>query len=289
MSIFDSGHWRQHVALDVGTATTRIASSIAPAIEQPSHLGARQALRDGVIVDGETALQILKPLLDRTKVFGIVKPCILTCAPSDASKEERQLLVDAIMNAGAASISVIPEPLAAAIGAGMDVSSPYARMIIDVGEGVTDCAVIRAGKISATCAIRIGCCRMRRAVVTAAQKWGPPRFSDADGDRLMRTCGLARSPDHAGSILTAVALQPVIEEITATIDSFLRSLPDDLGCEVIDNGICLAGGGAQIPGLREYVEQRTGISVSIARNPLTAVVEGARSILPVILALNLWK
>ncbi|MFA7402978.1 MAG: rod shape-determining protein [Pelobacteraceae bacterium] len=289
MPVFHTGQWRQHVALDVGTATIRIAAGMAPLIERPSRIGTRRALRDGVVVDDETALLILKPLLDRTRKFGMVKPCVLACAPSDASKEERELLIGSIMKAGAASISLIPEPLAAAIGAGIDVSSQYAQMVIDIGEGVTDCAVIRSSKIRATCAIRVGCDRMRRAIVAAAQESGCTEFSDTFGNMLMRTCGCDRSVVHPGSILTANALQSVLEELADTIQDFLRDLPHDLGCEIIESGICLTGGGALIPGVREFFEQRTGISVTIARAPRASVVEGARAILPVILALNQWR
>lgn len=287
--IFHSKYWRQHVALDVGTATTRIAVGLFPLVERPSSVEGKRALRGGVVVDGETSFRILKPLLDRARLFGVVKPYVLTCAPSDARHEERQLLVDAIMKSGAASAVVIPEPLAAAIGAGIDVSSPYAKMVIDIGEGVTDCAIIRSSKISAACAIRVGCDRMRSAIVVAAQKSGLACVTDAHGDMLMRTCGLARSVDLAGSILTATALEPVLEEIADTVGSFLRDVPDGLGCEVIDSGICLTGGGALIPGVRDYLEKRTGICVTIARNPRASVVEGARVILPVVLMLNQWK
>lgn len=289
MSMFYSGHWRQHVALDVGTATTRIASGMSHLIEKPSWIGTKRALRGGVVVDYETTLEILKPLIDRTRLFGIVKPCVLACAPSDARKEERQLLSDSIMKAGAASLRIIPEPLAAAIGAGVDVSSQYAQMVVDIGEGVTDCAVIRSSKIIVTCAIRAGCGRMRRAIVIDAQEAGCADVSDSYGDALLRTCGLTRSIDHAGSVRSVVALQPVMDEIAETIGSFLRDLPHELGCEVIESGICLTGGGSLIPGVREYLEQCTGISVSIIRNPRAAVVEGARAILPVILMLNQWR
>lgn len=287
--IFHSKYWRQHVALDVGTATTRIASGLSPLIERSSSVGGKRALRGGVVVDAETFYSILKPLLDRTRLFGVVKPYVLTCAPSDASHEERQLLIDSIMKCGAASAAVIPEPLAAAIGAGIDVSSPYAKMVVDIGEGVTDCAIIRSSKISAACAIRVGCDQMRSAIVVAAQKFGGACVTDAYGDMLMRTCGLTRSVDLAGSILAATALEPVLEEIADTVDSFLRDVPDGLGCEVIDSGICLTGGGALIPGVRDYLEKRTGICVTIARAPRASVLEGARVILPVVLMLNQWK
>lgn len=289
MSILHSGHWRQHIALDVGTATTRLAVGMSQLVEQPSILGTKRALRDGVVVDGKIVAQILQPLLEQTMRWGVFKPCVLTCAPSDARLEERQLLIDSIMTAGAASVAVIPEPLAAAIGAGIDTSSPYARMIIDIGEGVTDCAVVRSSKISAACAIRSGCDRMRHTIVTAAREYGYADISYSHADMLLRTCGLARSADHVGSTLVAVALKPVLAEIAATIVAFLRDLPHDLGCEIIESGICLTGGGALIPGVYEYFEQSTGIGVTIATNPRDTVIDGARIILPAILSLNQWE
>lgn len=281
--------WRQDIALDVGTATTRVAIGMHRLIEQPSETAVKHALCGGVVVDGDAAVTFLKPLLAQVRRFGVLGPRVLACAPSDASKEERELLIDSIMRAGAASISLVPEPLAAAIGAGVDVSSQYAQMVIDVGEGVTDCAVIRSSKIRATCAIRVGCDRMRRAIVAAAQESGCTDVSDTFGNMLMRTCGLDRSVVHPGSILTATALQPVLEELADTIQEFLRDLPHDLGSEIIESGICLTGGGALIPGVRELFEQRTGISVTIAHTPRASVVEGARVILPVILMLNQWR
>lgn len=288
IAMFHCTYWRQHIALDVGTATTRIAAGQSPLIEQPSVVGLKRALRDGVVVDSEAAANILEPLLDRVHRFGILKPCVLACAPSDARQEERQSLTDSIIKAGAASVVIIPEPLAAAIGSGLDVSSPYAQMIIDIGEGVTDCAIIQSSKIYATCAIRVGCDRMRRAIVTTALQYGCT-INDLYADTLMRTTGLAHSIDHIDSVLATSALQPVIAEIADTIDSFLRDLPHDVGCEVIESGICLTGGGALIPGVREYFEQRTGINITIATDPLASVVEGARVIVPVILVLNQWR
>ncbi|MCM0080421.1 rod shape-determining protein [Geomonas sp. Red32] len=261
---------------------------MAPFMEHPSRLGSKRGLLAGVVVDSETVVAILKPLLDRTRMFGVLKPQVLACAPSDAKKEERQILIDSIFRSGAASLSVIPEPLAAAIGSGLDVSSPYAQMVVDIGEGVTDCAVIRAGRIAATCAIRTGCGRMRNAIVVAVRDSGRPALAEADGDALLFGCGLMRPPHHPANVMVAAALGPVAEEIADTVDAFLRDLPDDIGCEIIDSGICLTGGGALVPGIRGYLEQRTGIGVKTARAPLASVVEGARAIMPVVTALNEW-
>jgi len=287
--MFKSTHWRQQIALDVGTATTRIAMGQSSLAELPSLIGCKRALRGGVVVDGEAVSIILEPLFALTRRFGILKPCVLACAPSNARDEERQILTESIIKAGAYSVSIIPELLAAAIGSGLDVSSPYAQMVIDIGEGVTDCAVIRSSKILVTSAIRVGCERMRQAIVTAGPKYGCTHIDDAYADMLMRSCGLVRSANHVGSVFTATAIQPIFREIADTIDSLLQDLPHKIGCEVIDSGISLTGGGALIPGVGTYLEQRTGITTNVTINPLATVVEGARAIGPVVMFLNQWK
>ena len=129
--------WRQDVALDVGTAVTRVAIGMHRLIERPSETAVKRALRGGVVVDGDAAVAFLKPLLAQVRVFGVVGPRVLACAPSDVKSTERELLIESIVKAGASSVVVIPEPLAAAIGAGADVSSPYAQMVIDIGEATT--------------------------------------------------------------------------------------------------------------------------------------------------------
>ncbi len=289
ISMLHRVHWRQHVALDVGTATTRIAVGQSSFVEHPSCLDGKQALRGGVIVDPGIILDVLKPLLQRARMCGIIRPCVLACAPSDAQRYERRLLFDSIMRAGAASVFLIPEPLAAAIGSGLDVSSPYSQMVIDIGEGVTDCAIIRSSKIYATCAIRVGCSQMCQAVTKAVGGQEHAGLNESYADMLMRTCGLLRCHDKPGSDLVATALLPVVERIADTVDGFLRDLTHEVGCEVIDSGICLTGGGALITGMREFFEQRTGICVTVANAPRASVVEGARTILPVTLLLNQLK
>ncbi len=277
----------------MGTAATRVAIGTHRLIEQPSETAVKRALRGGVVVDGDAAVAFLKPLLSQVRVFGVVGPRVLACAPSDVKRNERELLITSIVKAGASSVVVIPEPLAAAVGAGIDVSSPYAQMVIDIGEGVSDCAIIQSSKILATRAVRIGCAGMRRAIMHAAERNGDTTITYKEAEQILRTCGVAPSvsvipASHDWSPLSsAVELQS--KTVLDTIDSFLRELPPNLGCEVIDSGILLSGGGALIPGIRERLEERTGITVKAADNPLGAVIEGARGILPVVTALNQWR
>lgn len=282
------------VALDMGTATIRVATGSCGLMARPSVMGMHHALRAGVVIDIDVAIAVLKPLLAQTRGFGIVKPRVVTCSPSDATRDERDLLVESVIKAGASSVVVVPEPLAAAVGAGVDVASPYAQMVIDIGEGVTDCAIIRSGMIQATSAIRVGCARMRQAIMDAARLSGHILITEDEAERLIRTvgvypCGRTNLPGGMGDAEVISAVEPVMAKMLATIDSFLRDVPENLGCEVIESGIWLTGGGALIPGMCERIEEKTGITVDFANNPLEAVVEGARTIMPLVSALNQWE
>ncbi|MGH9802310.1 MAG: rod shape-determining protein, partial [Blastocatellia bacterium] len=121
-------------------------------------------LHAGVVADIEAASSLLKPFLKRAQRFGLFKPRVLACAPTDACEEERAALIEAAQRAGASEVYIAPEPLAAAIGAGMDVASHYAQMIVDIGDGVTDIAVVRSGSLILTSAVRTACSDLRNAV-----------------------------------------------------------------------------------------------------------------------------
>lgn len=281
----------QAIALDVGTATMRVATEMHRLMEHPSVTGTKPALCGGVLVDSEVAVAILKPLLAQVRSFGLTKTQVLACAPSDVSHLEQELLIESILSSGASSVIVIPEPFAAAIGGGIDVSSPHAQMVIDIGEGVTDCAVIRAGKIQTTCAVRLGCANMRREIIRAGgAQGGKPVITEEEAEKLLRTHGVAQSriecQSATGAEQSMHAVEQVVEQLTTEARAFLRDMPHRLGCEIIESGIWLTGGGALIPGIRERLETQIGIGVTPVGNPLSAVVEGARALLPYIAEMN---
>lgn len=116
--------WKHNLALDVGTAGIRVGTGVKRLIEQRSAPAAKRALCGGAVVDGDALVAILEPLLAQGRAFGIVKPRVLACAPSDVGRSERELLIESIFRSRASSVVVIPEPIAAAVGAGINVSSP---------------------------------------------------------------------------------------------------------------------------------------------------------------------
>src|SRR5262245_40347757 len=217
------------LAIDLGTANTRLyvrghgliadeptLIKIQPETGVVEAVGARAArlskldqfayaispLHAGVVADIEAASSLLKFFLSRAQRLGILRPRALACAPTDACEEERAALIEATQRAGASAVVVVPEPLAAAIGAGLEVSSPYAQMIVDIGDGVTDIAVIRSGALITTSAVRTACSDLRHSVSQmVAFRYGLLLFFD-EAERLMRMVGASRDDEREGLFLT---------------------------------------------------------------------------------------
>lgn len=295
------------LAIDLGTATTRVCSARSAIAEVPSvvpEMGAAP-VRAGVVVDSARAAELLTPLVRGTRRGGLLRPRALVCSPTDASAQERAALIEAIYAAGAGRVMLACEPLAAAIGAGLDVGSERAQVLVDIGEGVTDMAVIRSGTVMSTHATRVGCADLadalrrwageatgievsRQAAAAFFRQWdfltAPPpdrRFWLHCHDDAQRSLALM-----AGGI--SAATESVVEHIIREIADFLHDLPPDLSCEVIENGLCLTGGGALLPGLALRIARRTSLDVSVPPDPLHAVINGARQMLTTANELDLW-
>jgi rod shape-determining protein MreB and related proteins len=305
------------VAIDLGTANTRVyALGCGLLADEPSvvksnpvngtaknngenkkatTMRAISPLRGGVIVDVDSAVTLLIPLLQRARRFGLLKPRTLACIPTDASEQERAALIEATERAGASYVVLTPEPLAAAIGAGLDISSPYAQMIVDIGDGVTDIAVIRYGVLLKTSAVRTACSDLHAAV----QKMLTDRYNilahPGEAERLTREVG-AEFKNVRKRTLTVVgthcsdgndatvsvtneevidSISPPINIIVRAVNAVVRDLPLKVSCEVIENGICLTGGGAALRGLPNLLAAETVLDVRPAVDPLHTVINGA--------------
>ncbi|MFP5247874.1 MAG: rod shape-determining protein [Thermoanaerobaculia bacterium] len=226
------------IAIDVGTATTRVCFGAADVVEHPSvvheqvggALVARPVMRGGVVADVVGVAAVVRTLLDSRRRTFRRRPSAVVCAPTDVSEFERDALVEAVVMGGASVAMVVPEPLAAAVGAGVDIACEYATAVIDIGEGVTDLAVFRDGAMIVSQATRIGCC--------------------ADN----------------------------IEAIASFVAQTVHNLPDDLAAEVIESGVRVTGGGAKLHPLVRRIEERVGFRVDCADEPLSAVIRGASAI-----------
>ncbi len=193
------------LAIDLGTANTRMYTPFdGKIIEKPSSIShvtcksenivdayfqyinnkiSTKPLRSGVIVNVRNATLLVKPFIKRASPF-LLAPIILTCAPVGATKRERDSLRQALINAGASHVPIVPEVWAAAIGAGIDVTLPNAQCVIDIGAGITDLAVFRDGRILYSASIRVACSDLQRAVRSSVLASCRLQIFDVDSEKL---------------------------------------------------------------------------------------------------------
>lgn len=272
------------VGIDAGTATTRISFGSEVVFEQPSVISenvdgttvTRPAMRDGVVADIAGMAGVIEMLLARRRHVWQRRPTAVVCAPTDVSNDERDALIEAVVEGGASVVAVVPEPLAAAIGSGVDVASEYATAIVDIGEGVTDFAVLRNANVVWSDAKRVGCGTFR----TAIRDWNDLRneqpMSDLAIERIVRAYCSGRPVTSAEDIETL--LESVIDEIASFIAGAFRQLPDTTAAEIIESGLYVTGGGAKLGRLVARIEERVGLPLIMPREPLSAVISGAGEI-----------
>ena len=299
MTVFGS----PDLAIDLGTATTRVAGRRDSISLRPSFSQNIPALNRGVIVNARATTELLRPMLQKRRRGRMGRLRVLACAPSDVSVLERQMVRSCILEAGASSVIVVPEPLAAAVGAGIDIGSKYAKFLVDFGDGVTDCAVIRDGQIVASLAERVGCSDLRQVVQSFAKQSIGIDLPPGEAERLLRRLGLRRAGLEScqglvsGDLVQArlrvadlhAELRPVVDRMLAPVRALLRTLPASIGAEVIEDGIFLTGGGALLPGMREAVAEQSAIDTRVVPDPVGSVICGARRMLPLAASLDLWK
>ena len=311
------------IAIDLGTANTRVfASDLGMVADTPTVIrfnrrGNRarfnsqpqcansaencelvMPLAGGVVKNIPAAALLLRQLLQKTRRFDFASPRVLICAPSDVSPAERAALLQSARQAGASSVAVVPEPLAAAIGAGLDVSLPYAQMLVDIGEGVTDIAVFREGAIIRTAAVRTAGGDLRRAVQKLIKERYRVQLPDHQAEMLtkkladfndyslpdaMKACGIDEQGRDVsitvGSREVSEAITPVVKTFVEAIQRAIKEISLKEHVEVIESGLCLTGGVAQMPGLAEFISAKTRLEVKTAPAPLYSVINGASQML----------
>lgn len=299
LSVFGS----PDLAIDLGTATTRVAGGGDGICLHPSTSQNIPALDRGVIVNARAATEVLRPMMQKRRRGSLARLRVLACAPTDVTPLERNSVRACILEAGASSVIVVPEPLAAAVGSGIDIGCKYAKFLVDFGDGVTDCAVIREGRIIASLAERVGCSDLRRGVRSYVQTAAGVLISEAEAERVLRSIGLRRyGTDICRGVIDGEPVQfpipvaalhaelwPVVGRMLAPIRALLRDIPASIGAEVIEDGIFLTGGGALLPGMGDAVATTSAIDTRIVADPLGAVIRGAWTMLPFAATLNLWK
>ncbi|MCB2089361.1 MAG: rod shape-determining protein [Sphingomonadaceae bacterium] len=265
----------------------------------PDSIEAIRPLRDGVIADIEIAEEMIKHFIrkvngKRTSLFS--PPEIVICVPSGSTSVERRAIRDAASNAGASQVHLILEPMAAAIGADMPVTEPVGSMVVDIGGGTTEVAVLSLRGLAYTTSVRTGGDKMDEAIVSYVRRHHNLLIGDATAERIKKDFGTAMIPeDGVGETFTlkgrdlvngvpkeitinqsniAEALSEPIGAIVEGVRIALENTAPELAADIVDQGIVLTGGGALIRGLDVHLREETGLPVSIAEDPLSCVAIG---------------
>ena len=261
----------------------------------PGNIVAVRPLRQGVISDYTITEKMLKYFIDKSvgkKTFR--KPRIAVCIPSGATEVEKKAVEDATYSAGAREVKIIEEPVAAAIGAGIDISKAVGNMIVDIGGGTADIAVISLGGTVVSTSIKIAGDDFDEAIVRYMRKKHNLLIGERTAEDIKITIGAAyRRPEvltmevkgrnlvtglpktiEVNSDETLEALREPAMQIVDSVHNVLERTPPELAADVYERGIVLTGGGSLLSGLDALIEEKTGINTVIADNPLTAVAIG---------------
>jgi len=264
----------------------------------PDNIEAIRPLRDGVIADIEVAEEMIKHFI--RKVNGskslLRYPEIVICVPSGSTSVERRAIRDAASNAGASQVFLILEPMAAAIGADMPVTEPVGSMVVDIGGGTTEVAVLSLRGLAYTTSVRVGGDKMDEAIVSYVRRHHNLLIGESTAERIKKDFGIAIVPaDGVGETIhikgrdlvngvpkeititqanVAEALSEPIGAIVEGVRIALENTAPELAADIVDQGIVLTGGGALIRGLDEHLRDETGLPVSVAEDPLSCVALG---------------
>jgi len=264
----------------------------------PDSIEAIRPLRDGVIADIDVAEQMIKHFIHKVhgKRHMFSYPEIVICVPSGSTSVERRAIRDAASNAGASQVFLIEEPMAAAIGANMPVTEPIGSMVVDIGGGTTEVAILSLRGLAYTTSVRTGGDKMDEAIVSYVRRHHNLLIGEATAERIKKDFGTARPPaDGIGETMhikgrdlvngvpkeisinqgqIAEALSEPIGTILEGVRVALENTAPELAADIVDQGIVLTGGGALMAGLDEFLRDETGLPVTVAEDPLTCVAIG---------------
>ena len=272
----------------------------------PGHIKAIRPLKDGVIADFDVCEKMLRYFIHRVHQRRFAKPRMVICIPSGITGVEMRAVQDAAVYAGAGVVRIIEEPMAAAIGAGLPVHEPTGNMVVDIGGGTTEVAVISLGGIVTSQSIRIGGDEMDESIINYARKEYDLALGERTAEEVKIALGSACVLDEElraevrgrdlrtglpkTVITTTQEIREAIEENVASICDAVKvtldKTPPELAADIMEKGIYLTGGGALLRGLEERVSRETGMPVWVAKNPLFAVAIGSGQVLEEFDALN---
>ena len=326
MGLFDriTGIWSQDMAIDLGTANTLVVlktkgvvlnepSVVAVADNKgkktvlavgdeaktmlgrtPGNIQAIRPLRDGVIADFIVTEEMIKHFIKKVhKGSTFANPRILICVPTGSTPVERKAIQDSALAAGARKVQLIEEPIAAAIGAGLPISEATGSMVIDIGGGTTEIAVMSLGGVVYSRSLRIAGDAMDVALQNYMREEYNLLIGDSTAEKIKKEIGTAiptnnnKYPVKGRDIRsgtpkeinvteedTAAALNPILKEMIGGIKMALENTPPELSADLVDMGLTLTGGGALLKNIDRRFSKETGLPVHIAEDPLACVAIG---------------
>ncbi len=263
----------------------------------PGSIEAIRPMREGVIADFDVAEEMIKHFIRKVhKRSTFSKPKIIVCVPYGATAVEKRAIRQSVLSAGARRAGLIAEPIAAAIGAGMPITDPTGNMVVDIGGGTTEVAVLSLGDIVYARSVRVGGDRMDEAIVSYLRRQQNLLVGDSTAERIKTEIGTARMPDdgRGASMMirgrdlingvpketeisqaqVAEALAEPVLQICEAVMTALETTPPDLAADIVDRGVMLTGGGALLGDLDFALREQTGLAVSIAEESLNCVALG---------------
>ncbi len=322
-----TGMFSSNVAIDLGTANTLVYEqdkgivlnepSVVAIVESngkkrvlavgneaklmvgrtPGNIQAIRPLREGVIADFEVAEEMIKYFIKRiNKRHKIISPQVIICVPSGSTAVEKRAIQESSESAGARKVFLIEEPMAAAIGAGLPVTEPCGSMVVDIGGGTTEVAVLSLGGIVYARSVRIGGDTMDEAIVSYIRRHHNLLIGESMAERIKKVIGSALKPEKGKGktmaikgrdLVNGIPKEIVIDErqiaeslyepVMGIVDAVcitLESTPPELAADIVEKGIVMTGGGSLLKNLDHVLREATSLPVSIADDPLSCVAMG---------------
>ncbi len=316
--------WSTDMAIDLGTANTLVfvkgqgivlnEPSVVAIIEDkgkksvlavgdeaktmlgrtPGNISAVRPLKDGVIADFVVTEVMIKHFIKKVhKKKAFANPRILICVPTGSTPVERKAIQDSALAAGARKVNLIEEPIAAAIGAGLPISEATGSMVVDIGGGTTEIAVLSLGGVVYANSLRVAGDAMDQAIINYMRKQFNLLVGEASAEKIKKEIGTALPTSNNTYLMkgrdirsgtpkeitlkeedSSEALKPVLTQILAGIKDALEKTPPELSADLVDMGLVLTGGGALLKNIDKLISKETGLPVVIAEDPLSCVALG---------------
>ena len=260
----------------------------------PGNISAVRPLRDGVIADFVVTEEMIKHFIKKVhKKRAFANPRVIIAVPTGSTPVERKAIQDSAMAAGARSVQLIEESIAAAIGAGLPISDATGSMVVDIGGGTTEIAIMSLGGVVYANSMRVAGDAMDKSIIAYMRKQFNLLVGEASAEKIKKEIGTALPTSGSTYLMkgrdirsgtpkeialkeedTAEALRPVLNQIVAGIKDALEKTPPELSADLVDMGLVLTGGGALLKNIDKLITKETGLPVVIAEDPLSCVVIG---------------